>query len=465
MGARARAVLAVLGTLGLVLAAAAAAPASAADRTPVTPTQLFNGYQNCSTDADRPAYVEASLGLVVEGIPSTTDSTDHSLLTARYQVWPVTDPTRTTTVTRGSTTPGSEAVAPLPSEALADGQTYAWQAQTVAGGAASDWSAPCYIRIDNTRPASAPAVSSSNYPPNTWNQGGEPVEFTLDAGGDDDVTGFEFSWRQDFRVLTTTIGDHGVPEPLNPYADTGSFARADAPGGKATVRLIPPDGSVGPVTLWVRGLDRAYNPSAATGYSFLVRSTAPTVTPDVPSPGFGDPVTFTLRPDPGVQSASPVVSYSVETSGGPDGSRTVDVPAEPDGTARVDLTMEGIDGQRVDVTSRSANGWVSPLGSWSVLYDTTPTVTSDGYPENGSGGGTGVPGTFTFTSKLKDVVSYTYFFNDDPEATVAADTTGPDHTASIDWTPPSDGHYDLMVCATTASGVRLETYDYSFTVN
>ncbi|MFK0110926.1 hypothetical protein [Streptomyces sp. NPDC091217] len=453
---RARAVLAVLGTLGLALAAAAA-PANAAAPTPVTPTQLFNGYQNCSTDADQPTYLWAGNGLVVEGIPATTDSTDNPSLTVRYQVWPVADPTQTTTVTRIGSVSGFEAPSSLPADALADGHTYAWQAQTVAGATASDWSAPCYVTIDNTRPAKAPTVSSPNYPPDTRNPGGEPVEFKLDADGDKDVTGFEFSWQQVLPVIGTNIGDHGIPQPQDPYTDTRYFARADAPGGSATIHLVPPSGA-GLMTLWVRSLDRAYNGSEDTEYMFFVRSTAPTVTPDNPSPEFGDTVTFTLRPDPGVQAVSPVVGYSVKTL---DGS-TVDVAAGADGTARVDLTLDGIDGERVNVTSRSANGWVSDAGSWSIGYDTTPTITSDVYPENGSGGGTDVPGTFTFAPKVKGVASYTYSFNGDPEVTVDA---GADHTASVDWTPPAAGDYCATVYATSASGIQLQPYYYCFTVN
>ncbi|MGM9332463.1 hypothetical protein [Streptomyces murinus] len=114
------------------------------------------------------------------------------------------------------------------------------------------------------------------------------------------------------------------------------------------------------------------------------------------------------------------------------------------------------------MTSKSANGWVSDAASWSSGYDTTPTVASDAYPEYKSSGGVGVPGTFTFTSKVKDVVSFTYSFNGGPEATVAA---GADGTASVDWTPDSDGGTDLMVSATTGSGIQLAPYDYFFTVN
>ncbi|GHE39681.1 hypothetical protein [Streptomyces capitiformicae] len=457
-GARSRAVLASLGTLGLALASAPSA--NAADGTPTTPTQLFNGYRHCSTDADRPSYRWAGEGLVVEGIPGTTDTTGNSLVGVRYQAWPVTDPTRITTVTRDRVTPGFEAPVTLPASALADGQTYAWQAQTVVGDAVSDWSAPCYVTIDNTRPANAPTITSPNYPPEEWNQGGEPVTFTLNANGVDDVEGFEFSWQQDLPVIGTPIGDHGIPQPVDPYSDTRYFKRADALGGSATLNLVPPRGS-GPMTLWVRSLDRAYNGSAITSYTFRVSSTAPTVTPAVPSPEFGEPTEFTLRPEAGLQSKSPVVSYSVETVGGQN-DKTVDVAAAADGTAKVELTLDGIYNESLRVTSKSANGWVSDAASWHISYDTTPTVASDVYPENGSGGGAGVPGTFTFTPKVKDVMSYTYSFDGDPEVTVAA---GADGRASIDWTPPADGFHYVTVYATTGSGIRLAPYDYFFSVS
>ncbi|MER5450053.1 hypothetical protein ABT065_31205 [Streptomyces sp. NPDC002764] len=458
IGARPRAVLASLGTLGLALAAAAS-PASAATGTPTTPTHLFNGYRDCSADADRPTYLWAGTGLVVEGVPGTTDPDGNPSVGVRYQVWPVADPTHVTTVTRDHASTGFEAPATLPADALADGQTYAWRAQTVSGTAASDWSAPCYVTIDDTHPANAPTLTSPNYPPDVWNQGGDRVEFKLGANGVDDVGGYEFSWQQDLPVIGTSIGDHGIPQPVDPYEDTRYFKRAD-PDGSATLSLVPPRGS-GVLTLWVRSLDRAHNGSATTSYTFRVSSTAPTVTPAVPSPEFGEPATFTLTPDPALQSRSPVVSYSVQTTGGAD-DRTVEVPAEADGTARVTLTLDGLYGERLWVSSRSADGWVSDEGTWSVSYDTTPTVASDVYPENGSGGGAGVPGTFTLTPKVKDVVSYTYSFNGDPEVTVPAAADG---AASLDWTPSTAGDYDLMVTATTGSGRQLAPYDYYFTVS
>ncbi|MFJ9564495.1 hypothetical protein ACIRQQ_31210 [Streptomyces fuscichromogenes] len=459
-GPRQRAVLALLGALGLSLAAAVS-PASAAGGTPTTPTQLFNGNRNCSTDADRPTYLWAGNNLVVEGIPGTTDTTDNSPVSVRYQVWPVADPSHTETVTHDRAIPGFESRSLLPDDMLADGQTYAWRAQTVAGDAASDWSVPCYVTIDDTRPASTPTVTSPNYPPDRWNQGGDPVRFTLSANGDDDVTGFQYSWTQPVPVIVLAdIGDHGIPQPRDLYADSAHFVRADAPGGSATLDLVPPYSGGG--TLSVRSLDRAFNPSETTSYRFLVSPTPPTITPADPSPEFGDTTTFTLRPDAALQSKSPVVSYSVHTFGGPDGDKTFDVAAAADGTATTELVIDGITGEHLDVTSKSANGWLSDPASWDIDYDTTPTVASDVYPENGSGGGVGVPGAFAFTPKVQGIVSYTYSFNAGPEVTVAA---GADGTANIDWTPDSDGSYDLQVYATTRTGIQLVTYDYSFTVD
>ncbi|MFD9395956.1 hypothetical protein ACFWBB_36015 [Streptomyces sp. NPDC060000] len=460
-GTRSRAVLAFLGTIGLVLAAAAS-PASAAGRTPTVPTDLFNGHQSCSTDADRPTYLWAGTGLGVEGIPGTTDTADNSLVTVQYRVWPVVDPSGITTATRPNALPGIEAPATLPAAALTDGRTYAWQAQTVADGTASNWSAPCYVTIDNTRPVTTPAISSANYQQGVFNPGGAQAQFTLSAEDDDDVTGFEYAWLLPLPIVGIAhIGDHGIPQFVDPYSQPRNFMRADAPGGSATVSLVPPNGS-GPKTLWVRSLDRAFNASEITSYMFYVSPTGPSVTPAVPSPEFGEPTEFTLQPAPGLQATNPVVSYSIQTIGGQAYGNTIEVAAETDGTAKVTVVLDGIYGEALEVSSKSADGWVSDAGRWSSTYDTTPTVVSDVYPENGPGGGVGVPGSFTFTSKVKDVVSYTYSLNGDPEVTIAA---GDDHSASIGWTPASDGSYDLQVYGTTSSGMQLASYDYYFTVN
>ncbi|SFY47027.1 hypothetical protein STEPF1_00233 [Streptomyces sp. F-1] len=448
-GARTRAVLASAGALGLALALAS--PAMAASATPATPTGLLNGDKVCATDADAPAYVAEGLqGLSIGAVPGDTDPADNSQLSLNYRLWPVSDPSRTSTLSRPAVI-GSEAGVNVPTDDLADGQTYAWQAQTVVGNDASDWSAPCYVTIDDTHPPT-PVVSSSNYPEGRLDQGGEPVRFTFDANGADDVEGFEFGWQQDLPVPASGSDPY--------HDDPADFVRAD--GGTATVTLVPPAGA-GPMTLYVSARDRAGNPSMKTAeYFFMVASTAPTVTPATASPEFGKKDVLTLAPDPALQSASPVVSYSVTTFGGRhDGTTTVDAAA--DGIAHMPFTFDGVSGERVEVSSKSADGWVSNAASWYAWADTTPTVRSDDFPENGAGGGAGDTGTFTFEPKVKDIVSYTYSFDwGGTEQTVDAEADG---TATIDWTPPDSGSYAVNVYATTADGIQLATYTYFFDVN
>jgi hypothetical protein len=459
LSARPRAVLALLGTA--VLALFAASPAHAATGTPTTPTDLYNGNQSCSTDMARPVYLWAGNGLNVEGIPGDTDPSVGPTVSLQYQVWPVADPSQVTSVTRNYAALGYESIGNLPSEALTDGQTYAWRAQTVVGDQSSDWSAPCYVTIDDTRPANAPTVTSPNYPQGQWNPGGTPVRFVLDANVANDVAGFEFSWQQDLPIAgIAEIGSHGIPAFQNPYDDPKYFVRADTLGGSATLDLVPPTGS-GPMRLWVATLDRAYNRSEVTNYLFYVSSTAPTVTPPDPAPRFGKPATFTLAPNPAQQSVSPVVSYTVSTSGGQHDT-TVQVPAAADGTAQVTLTVDGLYNEFVDVRSTSATGWVSDPGGWYSYYDSTPTVNSDVYTEYGSSDGAGVPATFTFAPKVPDVASYTYSFNGEEPITIRARAH---HTARLTWTPPESGSYDLEVFATTRSGIRTAPYDYFFSVN
>lgn len=327
---RMRAALASLGVLGLVMAGAL--PAFAASGKPTTPTQLFHGYRNCATEAQAPTYLPGSQGVLIEGVPGDTDSAGSSLLTVEYRIRPVDDPHQTLTLSNDNVRAGWEGPVTVPASALVDGQTYRWQARTVAEGDASDWSSPCYFRVDNTGPSKAPTVTSSNYAEGQWNPGGATVEFTFDAAGVTDVTGFEFSWEQHFPVIGTDIGAYGIPQPKDPYDDTRHFVRTDTPGGSATVHLAPPDPG-GPTTLWVRSLDRAFNGSPTATYSFFIDSTAPTVTPRETSPQYGDSVTFDLAPNPDVQAASPVVGYTVHSVQGSPGTWSITVPAASDGTA------------------------------------------------------------------------------------------------------------------------------------
>jgi hypothetical protein len=444
----------------VALALLGAAPAHAAGGSPTTPTELFNAYQACSTDASAPVYVAGRDGLVVEGITADTDS-GVTQLTEQFQLWPVSDPAQIVTGSDAYAQVGYEATANL--SPLTDGQTYAWQARTVdASGAASAWSAPCYVADDDTAPSSAPTVTSANYPTGQADQGGAPVQFTFGANGVSDVAGYEYTWTDSFPVPGVAyIGAHGIPSFQSPYSNPKYATAATSPGGSATVDLIPPQGG-GYFTLWVMSLDRSFNESPVTSYSFWVKPEAPTITKLSDPAQYDTPAAFMLNADPKIQAISPVVSFTVTDLSSPSGTPTT-VKASADGSAVLKMPLGGSYGADFMVSSTSADGWVSSQQWWSTGYvDTSPTVSSDVYVENGSSGGTGTPGTFTFAPKVKGVVSYTYSVNWGTGTTVKADGQG---DAQISWTPPQSGWYDLEVFATTKDGTQLAPYDYFFTVN
>lgn len=454
-----RAVLTAFAAVGLALAAAA--PAAAADGTPTTPTELFSADQPCSTDANTPAFVgRNTLGVFLEGIPDVTDPAEGEPVTEQFRLWPVADPSQVTTVTHDYAVTGNENGASVPPADFTDGATYAYQGQTLVGAAASDWSATCYFTYDISAPVD-PVITSSDYPENQTDPGGDPADFALSAGGADDITGYEFSWQPDLPVPVFTYGDHGIPQPDDPYTDTRYFVRADTLGGTAALHLVPP--TDGPATLYVRSLDRAGNVSDTVGYSFFLKSTAPSVTPEGGDPHFGDHTTFDIAPDAGAQADSPVVSYTVTYGDIVDPDTTVTVQPAADGTAQVTVPIDGPDDEIVKVTATSANGWVTDAGEYEARYDTSPTVSSDVYAENQTSGGAGVEGTFTFTPKVPDVVSYTYSFDwGTTNVTVPADSDG---SATIHWTPTQSDYLDLHVIATTADGVQTVPYDYFFGIN
>lgn len=460
LGGRSRAALVFLATLGLALAAAS--PATAATAAPPTPIDLFNGDLSCSTDVSSPTYLSASplQGVLLEGLSQDTNASDTPFLTEQFQIWPVSNPTQTTTLSNTTVLPGFEGTVTVQASDLSDGQTYGWHVQAVGAGGTSAISAPCYFTVDNTAPSNPPTITSANYPQGQLDQGGAPVQVTLGANGVSDVEGYVFTWVQPLPVpLLAGIGPFGIPQPVDNFADTAHFARASTLGGSATANLIPPFGS-GPMTLTVASLDRALNESPVATYTIFVKSTAPTIRQLVPNPQFDKQTEFVISPNPGLQAASPVVGYTVQFFG--QTQQTFNVKASADGTAEVSVTLDGTTGDLMFVSSKSADGWVSDNAFWSDNnIDTTPTVSSNVYLENQSSGGVGVPGTFTFAPKVKGIVSYTYSFNFGQTVTVKA---GGDGVAHISFTPDQSGFYDLEVYGTTRNGLELVPYDYFFTV-
>lgn len=464
---RGRSRAAIVSAVTLGLAFALAAPAAAAGPAPSTPTDLVNEDQGCSTDSNAPAYLWGREGIQVEGMSQDANTADVPFVTMQFQAWPVSDPTQITTVSDNYAEPMFEASATVPVGALAEGQTYAWRAQATGAGGASDWSATCYFAIDNTAPANPPTVGSPNYPTGQRDQGGAPIQIDLGPNGASDVAGYVFSWVQTLPVpVTAYIGDYGIPQIVDPYTvqsggtstASAGFVQASSVGAPTTVNLIPPQ-DTGLSVLTVASLDRAYNESPSTTYWIFVGQDEPSITALGPLPSFGKATQFKLAPDAGLEAASPVTGYTIETLG-ETGQQTTNVSASGTGTAEVSLTDDSSYGEIIIVSSVSADGWVSQA-QW-YFVNTTPVVKSDVYPENGSGGGVGVTGTFNFSPPVKGVASYTYSFNWGPQTTVKADGDG---TAKITWTPDQSGWYDLEVYATTKDGTQLFPYDYFFTVN
>ena len=458
LGADSRAALISLATLALALVTTA--PAMAAASGPPTPIDLFNNYQACSTDTSSPVYVDARLDLPLEAL--SQDSVDSPFVTEQFRVFPVSDPSQVVTFSNQFALPGIEQSVSVPGSDLADGLTYAWQVQTVAASGTSALSAPCYFTVDNTSPSSVPTVSSSNYPSGQLNQGGAPIKLTLGANGVSDVAGYVFSWSGSLPVAgVATIGPNGVPQPIDPYtSDPANFAAASTLGGSASASLIPPT-DTGLLVLTVASLDRAFNESPPTTFFIFVKHDGPTITQLNPNLMFGKKAEFQLTPDPGLQAASPVVSYTVQAFGGQT-SKTSTVKASADGTAEFGLLLDDPLSDFIVVTSRSADGWVSQNSFWNFDVDTTPTVSSNVYVENQTSGGVGVPGTFTFAPKVKGITSYTYGFSDGTGGTVATHANG---TAEITFTPTQSGFYFLDVYGTTKDGLQLTDYFYVFFVN
>jgi hypothetical protein len=457
LGGRARTALISLATLAL--AVAPAAPALAATSGPPTPVDLFQNFQTCSADATSPVYVDARQSLPLEAL--SEDSTDSPFVTEQFRVWPVSDPSQVVTFSNQFALPGIEETVSVPGSDLTDGLTYAWTVQTIAASGTSAGSAPCYFTVDDTSPTSAPTVTSSNYPSGQRNQGGAPIQLTLGANGVNDVAGYVFSWVGTLPVAgIAEIGPHGIPQPIDPYtSDPSNFAAASTLGGSATVSLVPPT-DTGFLVLTVASLDRAFNESPATTFFIFVKPDAPTITQLNPNVQFDKRAEFRLTPDPGLEAASPVTSYTVQFFG--QTGKTFTVKAAADGTAVVGLTLDSPNADFLTVTSTSADGWVSQNQFWNFQVDTTPTVGSDVYLENQTSGGVGVPGTFTFAPKVKGITTYTYGFSDGTAGTVATHSNG---TARITFTPTQSGFYFLDVYGTTQDGLQLADYFYVFFVN
>jgi hypothetical protein len=93
-----------------------------------------------------------------------------------------------------------------------------------------------------------------------------------------------------------------------------------------------------------------------------------------------------------------------------------------------------------------------------------PNVNSEIYPEWSVGGGMGVEGTFAVTPTMPDVVEYVYSVDVGPpgEITVPAAADG---TATIAYTPTSNGYHTFVVRSRGAGGQLSGARNYTFIVD
>ncbi len=114
------------------------------------------------------------------------------------------------------------------------------------------------------------------------------------------------------------------------------------------------------------------------------------------------------------------------------------------------------------VDDRGVSPWSEPCRFVpDAVRPPMPGVSSPTYPEDGQGGGPGVPGEFVFTTTASDVTGFEYSFDwSSPEFA----PVGVDGTATITFTPESSRPYGLRVHAVDRAGNPSDTRDYRFFV-
>lgn len=389
---------------------------------PGVPTDPQTNGKACTTAEPYQLVRRGDLGLSAilhDKDRNDTGGTDQ--LTATVALWPVDEPDAR--IERIDTAwDGERAVGRFSYDLFQHDRTYAWQMRAADSRATGEWSAVCYFRTDFQGPATAPTVTSSDFPQDGW----PPAlagEFTFGANGAADAVGFGYS--------------------LNDQLDKA--VAADRPGGTATVTVTPRAG-INYLRVW--SLDAAGNRSATTTYDFRASDVSPIV--DGTLTEIGVATTFQVRP-----RMDGVVRYRFGLDGDPE--QTVDAAA--DGTASITVTATRGGNRTLSVTSLTAAG-VAATATRSFSLLTEPRISATVYEEYGFGGGQGVPGVFTFTPRLPDTVSYRYQFNGE-EATVEANADG---AASVTWAPKEAGWTHLAVWSVSRDGTESEPATWYFTV-
>jgi hypothetical protein len=366
----------------------------------------------CGTRDKHPS---AGTWMQVQATVADADPNDHARIT--YAYWPVDNPDQR----KETESPG------LGASGLADGTVVAWTAQGRDYDDAGPWGRTCYFTVDTTAPATKPIVSSKKYPsedyPGTGGPG-VPGTFVLDAAGDPEIVGFDWS-------------------PMD--GSLGQQVIANHPGGKARVTITPRTWGRG--RLQVAAMDAAGNRGPWVEYRYQVRNTAPFAEIEVNGVGLTSHITLTSR-------AAEVTEFGYAVDGGPE----TRVPAVA-GKGEGDLVFDSV-GTKTVVERAYAGKKMIGSQTEQISVTDAPKITSAEFDWTKSPIA-GSPGSFTFTPRTTHVASYRYAFGDGDQQTVVA---GQDGSAVLAWTPQQGGYYTLTVTSVDKDGNQSQPAQESFSV-
>jgi hypothetical protein len=266
--------------------------------------------------------------------------------------------------------------------------------------------------------------------------------------------------RQCTFTPKATTAKGALPVVEYDYTDFRTeFSVPAGPDGSATVTVLPMESISGNFSIAASAKLSNGQLTGDTQVPFNVDLGFPQVTPQESTVLVNQPVTLSVH---AVLPGSVTVTYSDQF--GDQGT----VPVDVDGNATITVTPHhstfNFNGPITDffVHSTTADGQDSGTGGAAITVLTNgPAVTSTDYPQNQFAGAIGQPGTFTFTSPVPGVRSFTYTLDDGGPITVPASTDG---TASVQATP-TDTVNTLSVTSTLADGGTSEAVTYTFEAN
>ncbi|BCJ59679.1 hypothetical protein Jiend_31010 [Micromonospora endophytica] len=168
--------------------------------------------------------------------------------------------------------------------------------------------------------------------------------------------------------------------------------------------------------------------------------------------GWVEPATFVAR----TRMVNPTEYVVVVNS---DHANPLILTPAADGTASFPLLPTVKGSHYISVFARNAAGVQTRTSVTLWSRSNRPHVTSTAFPTKGVG--RVWPGTFTFAAGMPDSTTFRYRINSEPTVTVPV---GPDGTATVSWTPPAVGSYQLRVDSVASNGTLSSVNEYDFTI-